>query len=107
MTSMGGEQLAKVHQLRPRRRGILSQWPIIVVLCCMALSLIVVATTHFRLGSLMLAASVILAFVLRLVLPTRQVGLLAVRSRTVDLIVLGVLGGSLALFALWVPPPSG
>jgi len=69
-------------------------------------SLVIVAVDTFRLGSLVLAASVLLAFVLRLVLPTDRVGLLAVRSRTVDLVVLGALGVTLTVFALWVPPPA-
>ncbi len=68
-------------------------------------SLVVVALDHFRIGSLMLAGSLVLAFVLRLVLPSSQIGMLAVRSRTVDLVVLGTLALVLAVFALWVPPP--
>ncbi len=66
----------------------------------------VVALDRFRLGSLMLAASLVLAFILRLVLPTDRAGMLAVRSKRVDLIVLGALGGALVVFALWVPPPA-
>ena len=54
----------------------------------------------------MLAASLVLAFVLRLVLPSHRAGMLAVRSKTVDLVVLGVLAASLAVLALWVPPPT-
>ncbi len=77
-----------------------------IVLTLVALSLVVVALGRFRLGSLMLAVSVLLAFALRLVLPSDRAGLLAVRSKTVDLVVLGLLGGALTVFALWVPPPA-
>ncbi|MFZ8927139.1 MAG: DUF3017 domain-containing protein, partial [Candidatus Nanopelagicales bacterium] len=59
-----------------------------------------------RIGSLMLGASLVLAFVLRLVLPSDRVGLLAVRSKSVDLVVLGILAAALVVFALWVPPPA-
>ncbi|MFZ9988201.1 MAG: DUF3017 domain-containing protein, partial [Candidatus Nanopelagicales bacterium] len=59
-----------------------------------------------RIGSLVLAASLVLAFVLRLVLPQDRVGMLAVRSRRVDLVVLGSLAAALVVFALWVPPPA-
>jgi multisubunit Na+/H+ antiporter MnhB subunit len=52
-----------------------------------------------------LAGSVLLAAFLRLFLPEREAGLLVVRSRKVDVLVLGVLGALLALFAFWVPPP--
>lgn len=98
--------MAEVHQLRPRRRRWWSQWPITLVLCGVVASLAVVALDRFRLGSLMLAASLVLAFLLRLVLPSDQAGMLAVRSKTVDLIVLGTLAAALVVFSLWVPPPA-
>lgn len=104
MATEGG--MAQVHQLRPRRRRWWSEWPIAVVLTGVVVALAVVAIDRFRLGSLILAASVLLAFVLRLVLPRSQVGLLAVRSRTTDLLVLGVLGAALVVFVFWVPPPE-
>ena len=65
-----------------------------------------VALDRFRLGSLMLAGSLVLAFVLRLALPADRVGMLAVRSKRVDLAVLGTLAAALVIFALWVPPPA-
>ena len=54
----------------------------------------------------MLAASLVLAFALRLFLPADRAGMLAVRSKRVDLIVLGTLASALVVFALWVPPPA-
>lgn len=98
--------MAEVHQLRPRRRRWWDQWPIAIVLLCVGASLAIVALDRFRLGSLMLAASLLLAFVLRLVLPSDRAGMLAVRSKRVDLVVLGVLAAALAGFALSVPPPA-
>lgn len=98
--------MAEIHQLRPRRRRWWSQWPIAIVLAGVVVSLAVVALDRFRLGSLMLAASLVLAFVLRLVLPADQAGMLAVRSKRVDLVVLGTLAAALVVFALWVPPPA-
>ena len=98
--------MAEVHRLRPRRRRWWSQWPIAVVLVAVGASLLVVALDRFRVGSLMLAASLVLAFVLRLILPADRAGMLAVRSKRVDLMVLGTLGGALVVFALWVPPPA-
>ena len=98
--------MAEVHQLRPRRRRWWAQWPIAVVLACVVASLAVVALDRFRLGSLMLAASLVLAFFLRLVLPDDRAGMLAVRSKRVDLVVLGTLAAALVAFSLWVPPPA-
>lgn len=98
--------MAEVHRLRPRRRRWWAQWPLAVVLAGVVASLAVVALDRFRVGSLMLAASLVLAFILRLVLPADRAGMLAVRSKRVDLIVLGTLAAALVVFALWVPPPA-
>lgn len=103
---MSGEGLASIHRLPTRRRRWWSQWPLALVLVGVVSALIIVALDRFRLGSLVLAASVLLAFALRLLLPADRIGLLAVRSRTVDLVVLGLLGVTLTVFALWVPPPA-
>jgi len=82
------------------------QWPLTVVLGGLLVSLIVVADDHFRRGSVLFAAFVVLAFFLRLFLPERDAGWLAVRGRGIDLLCLGFLGLGLSVFALIVPPPS-
>ncbi len=95
-----------VHRLRPPAHPWRREWPIGLVVLGVAVSLAVVASNHFRRGSLLLSVSLIAAFALRLVLTDRTVGLLAVRSKTVDLIVLGLLAGGMTVMSLWVPPPS-
>ncbi|HYN56283.1 MAG TPA: DUF3017 domain-containing protein [Motilibacterales bacterium] len=87
-------------------RGPRFQWPLTVVLVGLVGSLIVVADDHFRRGSVLFAGFVVGAFFLRLLLPDRDAGWLAVRSRGVDLVCLGFLGIGLSVFALIVPPPS-
>lgn len=82
------------------------QWPLSTVLVGLLISLIVVADDHFRRGSVLFAGFVVLAFFLRLFLPERDAGWLAVRSRRIDLLCLGFLGIGLSVFALIVPPPS-
>lgn len=82
------------------------QWPLTSVLVGIAVSLGVVASDHFRRGSVLLSACVLLAFFLRLGLRDEDAGWLVVRSRVADLICLGVLGLGLTTFALIVPPPS-
>lgn len=99
MTS--GEE--NVHRL-PRSKY--REWPISLVLLGIAISVIFVATDHFRRGSLVLAVSVVLAIFLRLFLPENQAGMLSVRSKSVDVAVLSVLGVGLTIFALWVPAPN-
>jgi hypothetical protein len=88
---------------QPRR---FREWPIGLVLACVAVSLAVVAANHFRRGTYLLAATVLLATGLRMVLPARDAGLLAVRSRFVDVLVLGFLGAGMLALAYLVPKPS-
>jgi len=57
----------------------------------------------FRLSTLVFALAVTLALVLRIVLPTRRAGLLVVRTRVVDIVVLSILSGGLLLLTLLVP----
>jgi hypothetical protein len=88
-----------------RARGWWRQWPLLVVLLGVLVALVLVGLDFFRRGSIVLAGSVLLAAFLRLLLPDREAGLLVVRSRRVDVAVLGALGALLAAFAFWVPPP--
>lgn len=97
--------LANVRPIRPKNPWW-AQWPLASVLAAMAVSFVIVALDEFRLGSVLLGASVLLAFALRMFVPENRIGLLAVRSKRTDLIVLGALGLALTIFALWVPPPS-
>jgi hypothetical protein len=65
-----------------------------------------IALDFFRRGSVILSASVLLAAFLRLMLPDSEAGMLAVRSRRVDVATLLVLGVGLTVFTFWVPAPS-
>lgn len=98
-----GSGLPVDPQPQPRR---LREWPFLLVLCGVLAGLAVVAADRFRVGSGVLTASVLVAAVLRVVLPERDAGLLVVRSRAVDVLVLGVLGAGLAVLTVVVPPPS-
>ncbi len=84
----------------------IAHWPISLVLAGVAGSLLVVVVDSFRRGALLMAVSVLLAFFLRLVLNEREAGLLCVRSRRTDLLVLGVLTLAMMVFAIWVPAPN-
>ena len=87
------------------RRG-LHQWPFSLVLTGLVVSIVVVALGHFRRGSVLLAGVVVLATFLRLFLRDDEAGLLAVRSKLVDVICLAVLGVGLAALSFAVPAPS-
>lgn len=101
-----GESGTVVPLRRPARRGWLRQWPLTLVLCGVGVAMLLIALDYFRRGSIVLSASVLLAAFLRLLLPEDDAGMLAVRSRRVDVLTLGVLGVGLTVFTFWVPPPS-
>ena len=98
---------ATVVTLRPEpRHRILRQWPIALVLLGVGVACAMIAMDSFRRGCVVLSASVLLAAFLRLLLSDADAGLLAVRSRRLDVTILLVMGLGLAVFSLWVPPPS-
>lgn len=61
------------------------------------------ALHHWRRGLYVVAIALLLGAVLRLVLPARRVGSLAVRSRVTDVLTLTVLAVGVALLAGAVP----
>jgi hypothetical protein len=82
----------------PRR-----QWPLLVVLTGIFVSLVTVMVVDFRPGTLLFALSVLLAAAFRLVLTTRRAGLLVLRSRTTDVVTLTVMGVVALLLAVAIP----
>jgi hypothetical protein len=86
--------------------GLRREWPITVVTAVMLAGLVVVGSGHFRRGTIVLSFGIALALFLRLLLSTSDAGLLAVRSKTIDVVVLAVLAVGTTALALWVPPPS-
>jgi hypothetical protein len=96
-----------VVPLRPaQRRSPWAQWPIIVVLAGVGVAMLLIGLDYFRRGSIVLSASVLVAAFLRIFLSDEDAGLLAVRSRRVDVVTLLVLGIGLTIFTFWVPAPS-
>ncbi len=61
-----------------------------------------IALRHWRIGSSLIGLALLLAAVLRLVLPSEQVGLLAIRSRGVDLLLYSCLGLMILAVALTI-----
>jgi uncharacterized membrane protein len=82
------------------------EWPITATLTVVVIGLVVVASGHFRRGTVLLSFGVALALFLRLLLPSSEAGILAVRSKRVDVVVLAFLAVATSVLALWVPPPS-
>jgi hypothetical protein len=78
------------------------QWPIVVVLTLVAVGLAVTALDDFRPGVITIGVALLLGCVLRAALP--EVGMLAVRSRFTDILVMGVLGVAIVVLALAAEP---
>ena len=87
-------------------RRLRQEWPLAASLAVVVVGLVVVAGDHFRRGTVILSFGVALALFLRLLLPGSEAGLLAVRSKRVDVAVLALLAVATSVLALWVPPPS-
>ena len=81
---------------------VLGQWPLASVLLGVLVGLIVVATSHWRTGSTLIGLSITMGGLFRL-LPNRRVGLLTVRNKLVDTIVLLTLGIGITVLAWLVP----
>lgn len=86
-------------------RDVLRELPILGVLAVVAAGLVLGAVRQWRAGALVIAAGLLLAAVLRLVLPARRAGLLVVRSRRLDVATLLLLGAALMTLASSVPEP--
>ncbi|MFC8453668.1 DUF3017 domain-containing protein [Kitasatospora sp. NPDC057223] len=95
-----GAALGRPHTLPVR------QWPITLVLTVVLTGLAVTVFANFqdgfKYGLLVVGGGILLGALLRLVRP--EVGLLAVRSRFTDVIVLLVLGGGIVLLTLVAQP---
>lgn len=81
----------------------LRQLPALVVLAVTALGLLLVAMVASRPGVIVVGLALLLAAGLRLTLPTRQAGWLAVRTRSLDASFLLLLGFALVLLANTIP----
>ena len=92
-----------LYARRPFLAGLLRQLPLLAVLVAVAIGLLVVAVGHWREGLVVVGLALVGGGVLRLLLPLRRTGFLAVRSRTIDVVLLAGTGLVLALIALTIP----
>ena len=78
----------------------------LAVLAVAVLGLLRVATANWREGSVLLGGSLLLAAVLRAVLPEDRAGLVAIRSRAVDVLSYVGLGVSVVILAVTITRSS-
>ncbi len=81
------------------------QWPLLVILAGVFAGLLIayLGNSSWRLGGLIIGASVGLGAVVRVVLPSREAGLLQVRGKAFDVTVLAFTGAAIIILAVVVP----
>ncbi|MBB3084841.1 DUF3017 domain-containing protein [Geodermatophilus sabuli] len=92
-----------LYTRRPFLAGLLRQLPLLLVLVGVAVGLGMVAFEYWRRGLVVVGVALVGGGLLRLLLPVRRVGFLAVRSRPADVVLLAGVGVTLAAFALAIP----
>jgi hypothetical protein len=80
--------------------------PFLAVVVVVVIGLVRVLTQHWREGAALLGGALLLAALLRVLLPSERVGLLAIRSRPVDVLVYLAFGGALVVLALTIVKAS-
>src|SRR3954453_14353314 len=88
---------------RPFLAGLVRQLPLLAVLVTVGVGLLLVTLEHWRWGLLAIGLALIGARLLRLLLPVRRVGFLAVRSRPIDVVLMAGAGLALTVIALAIP----
>ena len=76
--------------------------PLAMVFAVVAVGMVRVLTQHWREGAALMGGALLLAAVLRVLLPTDRVGLLAIRSRPVDVLCYATFGGVMVALALTI-----
>ncbi|GLZ12183.1 hypothetical protein Acsp04_24180 [Actinomadura sp. NBRC 104425] len=104
MSAELGRRRRRVPGAGGARAGRLSRLPYLLVLCGVAGGLVLCSMAYFRKGSMLIAAALLFGALARALLPESQLGLLAVRSRSLDCWTLVVLGELTAFAALSIPP---
>ena len=88
---------------RPFLAGLVRQLPLLAVLVVVGVGLLLVTVERWRLGLVVVGLALVGGAVLRLLLPVRRVGFLAVRSRPTDVVLLAGTGVALTAIALAIP----
>ncbi|MCW2675789.1 MAG: conserved rane protein of unknown function [Modestobacter sp.] len=92
-----------LYQRRPLLAGLVRQWPLFLVIVAVGAGLVLVAVQQWRRGLVVIGLALVLAALLRLLLPLPRLGFLAVRSRPLDVGLCAVAGVTVAVLALTIP----
>lgn len=88
---------------RPFLAGLVRQLPLLCTLVVVGVGLALVTFSHWRRGLVVVGVALVGAALLRLLLPVRRVGFLAVRSRLVDVVLLAGVGVAVVVLAVSIP----
>jgi hypothetical protein len=95
------EDRRDVHDRR-NRQARFTQLPFAVVLLVVAVAALRIVQYHWREGAALVGAALLLAGVLRAVLPTERAGLLAIRGKVVDIVTYAGLAAAVLYVALTI-----
>jgi hypothetical protein len=93
-------QRPPLYVRRPFLAGLVRQAPLLAALLAVGAGLLSVTFGHWRRGLVVIGIALVATAVLRLVLPLRRVGLLAVRSRWTDVLMLAGTGLAITVLTL-------
>ena len=85
---------------RPFLAGLVRQLPLLAVILVVGFGLVLVTFGQWRSGLVVIGLALVGAALLRLFLPLRRVGFLAVRSRSVDVLLMAGAGLALTVLTL-------
>ena len=92
---------------RPFLAGLIRQLPLLAVLVTVGIGLVLVTFEYWRRGLVVIGVALLAAALLRLLLPVRRVGFLAVRSRLTDVVIMATAGVLLTVLVLMIPYSAG
>jgi len=95
------EDRRDVHDRRSGRARF-TQLPFAAVLLVVAVAALRIFQYHWREGAALIGAALLLAAVLRAVLPTARAGLLAIRGKLVDVVTFTSLAAAVLYVALTI-----
>lgn len=105
-TGQGGPAApASLSRAQSLSRRPAQQWPLLVVLAGVAIGLAFCFGEQWRLGCVIIGASLGIGAVERIALPRRNAGLLQVRGRAFDITIMLGLGVVIVALAIVVPGP--
>ncbi len=84
---------------REVRRWLSVHGSLLLVLLIAVIGLLRVLAEHWREGSVLLGGALLVAAALRILLPAERVGLLAIRSRVIDVLCYGGFGFMVVVLA--------